>query len=167
MWVQHYLACDGSGIRGVTVHSQVNANNDGIDIDCCQRVRIADCDIGSGDDAIVLKSTANRPAATWSSPTASLSTHCNAFKLGTESNGGFENIVVSNCTIYDTRLAGIARRRWWTAAMLDRVSFSNIVMRQGRRADLRAAGQSRPAVRRRRSDARRGQASQRHDLQYR
>jgi polygalacturonase len=28
--------------------------------------------------------------------------------MGTESNGGFQNITIDNCTIYDTRLAGIA-----------------------------------------------------------
>ena len=40
MWVQHYLACDGVLIDGITVLSKCNANNDGIDIDGCQRVRI-------------------------------------------------------------------------------------------------------------------------------
>ncbi|MBN2271335.1 MAG: hypothetical protein JXN61_12015, partial [Sedimentisphaerales bacterium] len=37
-----------------------------------------------------------------------LSSHCNALKMGTESNGGFENILIYNCTVYDTRLAGLA-----------------------------------------------------------
>ncbi|MFB3828683.1 MAG: glycoside hydrolase family 28 protein, partial [Bryobacteraceae bacterium] len=55
MWVQHYLGCEGVAIRGITVRSRVNRNNDGIDIDACSRVRISDCDIWSGDDAIVLK----------------------------------------------------------------------------------------------------------------
>jgi polygalacturonase len=36
MWVQHYLACDDVTIRGITVHSRVNGNNDGIDIDGCR-----------------------------------------------------------------------------------------------------------------------------------
>ena len=45
MWVQHYLACDEVEIRGINVHSRVNVNNDGIDIDGCRRVRISDCEI--------------------------------------------------------------------------------------------------------------------------
>ncbi|MBN2130332.1 MAG: hypothetical protein JW741_12590, partial [Sedimentisphaerales bacterium] len=57
MWVQHYLACDDVRITGVTVKSHVNHNNDGIDIDSCRRVVISGCNIDSGDDAIVLKST--------------------------------------------------------------------------------------------------------------
>lgn len=127
MWVQHYMACEDVAIRGISVHSRVNANNDGIDIDGCDRVRISDCDISSGDDAIVLKSTLARSAKNVVITNCVLSTHCNALKLGTESNGGFENIMVSNCTIYDTRLSGIALEAV-DGGTLDRVQFSNITM---------------------------------------
>ena len=108
MWVQHYLACEELNIHGIGVHSSVNVNNDGIDIDGCQRVRISDCEITSGDDAIVLKATADRPCKDVVVTNCMLSTPCNALKLGTESNGGFENIVIQNSAIYNTRLAGIA-----------------------------------------------------------
>ena len=127
MWVQHYLACDDVVIRGIKVYSNVNSNNDGIDIDCSQRVRISDCDINSGDDAIVLKATASRPCRDIVVTNCTLKTHCNALKLGTESNGGFDNIAVSNCTIFDTRLSGIAVEMVDGGA-LNRVTFSNIVM---------------------------------------
>lgn len=128
MWVQHYLASDDVVIRGIKVYSKVNHNNDGIDIDCSQRVRISDCDISSGDDAIVLKATANRPCRDVTVTNCTLNTNCNALKLGTESNGGFDNIAVSNCTIYDTRLAGIAVEMV-DGGLLERVSFHNIVMK--------------------------------------
>ncbi len=108
MWVQHYLSCDTVLIRGITVRSRVNHNNDGIDIDACRNVRISDCDISSGDDAIVLKSSTDRVTANVVVANCILSTACNALKMGTESNGGFENIVISNCAIHDTRLAGLA-----------------------------------------------------------
>jgi polygalacturonase len=127
MWVQHYLACDEVNIRGISVHSKVNANNDGIDIDSCRRVRISDCEIVSGDDAIVLKATCDRPCQDVAVTNCVLSTNCNALKLGTESNGGFENIVISNCSIYDTRLAGIAIEMV-DGGRLERVTISNIAM---------------------------------------
>lgn len=127
MWAQHYLGCDEVEIRGISVHSRVNINNDGIDIDSSQRVRISDCEISSGDDAIVLKATTSRPSKDVVIANCVLSTACNALKLGTESNGGFENIAVSNCTIYDTRLAGIALEMV-DGGVLAQVSFSNIVM---------------------------------------
>jgi polygalacturonase len=128
MWVQHYLACDDVHLQGIRVRSRCNENNDGIDIDCCSRVRISDCDISSGDDAIVLKSTAGRPCSEITITNCVLSTLCNALKLGTESNGGFQNVVVSNCTVYDTRLAGIAVELVDGGA-LERVSFSGITMK--------------------------------------
>ncbi len=128
MWVQHYLDCDGVLIHGITVHSRVNRNNDGIDIDCSRHVSISDCRISSDDDAIVLKSTAARPTANVAISNCLLSSRSNAFKLGTESNGGFQNIVLSNCSMYDTRLSGIALELV-DGGVLDGVSVSNVVMR--------------------------------------
>ncbi|MCZ2150040.1 MAG: glycoside hydrolase family 28 protein [Bryobacterales bacterium] len=127
MWVQHYLHCEGVSIHGITVASNVNRNNDGIDIDSCERVRISDCDINSGDDAIVLKSTTPRRTKNVTISNCVLRSHCNALKLGTESNGGFENIAISNCTIYDTRLAGIALETVDGGA-LEQVTVSGIQM---------------------------------------
>lgn len=128
MWVQHYLACENVNIDGITVHSHVNKNNDGIDIDCCQKVRIANCNINSGDDAIVLKSTSAPLCREITITNCVLRSRCNAFKLGTESNGGFQNITLSNCTIYDTRLAGIALETV-DGGILDRVNVSNVTMK--------------------------------------
>jgi len=127
MWVQHYLACDDVRITGITVHSLVNHNNDGIDIDSCRRVVISDCNITSGDDAIVLKSTSGRICSEVTVSNCVLSTRCNALKMGTESNGGFKNIVITGCSIYDTRLSGIALETVDGGAM-DRIVVSNITM---------------------------------------
>ena len=154
MWVQHYLACDDVQIRGISVHSRVNDNNDGIDIDSCQRVRISDCAITSGDDAIVLKCSSERPCKDVVVTNCVLSSRCNALKLGTESNGGFENINISNVAVYDTHMAGIALEAV-DGAVLDHVSISNITMkgvgapifiRLGDRARPFAPGATRPPV---------------------
>jgi polygalacturonase len=127
MWVQHFLACDGVHIHGITVHSHVNSNNDGIDIDACHRVRISDCDIDSGDDAIVLKSTTDRACEDVVISNCVLRSACNALKLGTESNGGFRNIAISNCSIRDTRLSGLAVE-CVDGGALERVVVSGLVM---------------------------------------
>jgi hypothetical protein len=127
MWVQHYLLCEDVNIDGITVKSRVNNNNDGIDIDCCSRVRISNCDIISGDDAIVLKSTLDKPCKNVTVTNCVLSSDCNAFKMGTETNGGFENIVFSNSTIYDTRLAGITLQIV-DGGTMENISVSNITM---------------------------------------
>jgi polygalacturonase len=146
MWVQHYLCCDGVAIRGITVRSHVNQNNDGIDIDSSTRVRISDCDISSGDDAIVLKSTTLEPCRDVAVTNCNLSSHCNAFKLGTETNGGFEEIVLSNCTVYDTRLAGIALEIV-DGGTMDGVAISNVSMRNvAAPLFLRLGDRARPTV---------------------
>ncbi|HOX04060.1 MAG TPA: glycoside hydrolase family 28 protein [Candidatus Paceibacterota bacterium] len=131
MWVQHYLACDDVAIRGIQVDSRCNQNNDGIDIDGCQRVTISDCRIDSGDDAIVLKSTLARPCRDVAIANCVLRSLCNALKLGTESNGGFANIAISNCAIYDTRLAGIAIEMV-DGGLLEGVAASHLAMRNVR-----------------------------------
>ncbi len=128
MWVQHYLACEDVSIRGISVHSRVNANNDGIDIDACQKVRISDCEIFSGDDAIVLKSTLDRPCRDVTVTNCVMSTPASGFKIGTESVGGFDNIVVSNCSIYDTQCAGVALETV-DGATLENIVIGNIAMR--------------------------------------
>ena len=144
MWVQHYLACDNVYVRGITVSSRVNANNDGIDIDSCERVRISDCDISSGDDAIVLKSTSARACRNVVIANCVLSTACNALKLGTESNGGFEDIVISNCAVYDTRLAAVALEIV-DGGVMERVTVSGVTMNKvGAPVFIRLGNRARP-----------------------
>jgi len=144
MWVQHYLACDDVRIAGITVRSLVNANNDGIDIDSCRRVVISDCNIESGDDAIVLKSTSARICVDVAITNCVLSTRCNAVKMGTESNGGFQNIAITNCVIYNTRLAGVALEIV-DGGTMDRVVVSNITMNKvGAPIFVRLGNRARP-----------------------
>ena len=144
MWVQHYFACDDVRITGVTVRSLVNHNNDGINIDSCRRVIISDCNIESGDDAIVLKSTSARICRDVAVSNCVLSSRCNALKMGTESNGGFKNIVMTGCSIYDTRLAGVALEIV-DGGIMDRVIVSNITMNKiGAPIFLRLGNRARP-----------------------
>lgn len=144
MWVQHYLACDHVNIHGVTVDSVVNHNNDGINIDCCRYVRISDCSIRSGDDAIVLKSTADRVCENVTVSNCVLNTRCNGLKLGTESNGGFRNIVLSGCAMYDIGLAGIALEMV-DGGVLERVIVSDITIdNAGGAIFLRLGNRARP-----------------------
>ena len=144
MWVQHYLACDDVRITGITVRSLVNHNNDGIDIDSCRRVVISNCNINSGDDAIVLKSTSARVCRDVAVSNCILSSRCNALKMGTESNGGFQNIVITGCSVYDTHLAGVALEIV-DGGTMDRVIVSNITMNKvGAPIFMRLGNRARP-----------------------
>ena len=127
-WLSHYLACEDVAIDGVTIHAPIRENRDGIGIDSCDRVRIANCDVYSGDDAIVLKATAPRPCRHVTVTNCTLSSMASALKLGTESNGGFEDITFSNCTIRDTGGSGI-NLGMVDGGVMNRVSINNIAMR--------------------------------------
>ncbi|MHC4104957.1 MAG: glycoside hydrolase family protein, partial [Planctomycetota bacterium] len=97
-----------------------------------------------GDDAIVLKSTSARVCRNVTVSNCVLSTRCNALKMGTESNGGFENIVMTGCSIYDTRLAGVALEIV-DGGTMDRVVVSNITMNKiGAPIFVRLGNRARP-----------------------
>ena len=127
-WLSHYLACENVTISGISIDSKIRENRDGIDIDSCTDVRISNCRIDTGDDAIVLKATTNRPCKRVTVNNCILSSMASALKMGTESNGGFEDIAVTNCVIHDTGYSGIAVEMVDGGA-LDRVTISNVTMK--------------------------------------
>ncbi len=154
MWTVHFLACEDVVADGVNIHTRVNSNNDGLDIDCCRNVRVANCDIWTGDDAIVLKSTGFRPTENVTITNCILSSLCNALKMGTESNGGFQRITISNCVVYDTRLSGLALEIV-DGGVMDGITVSNLAMknvgcplfiRLGNRARPPRADMDRPGI---------------------
>ena len=52
-WMRH---CENVSIENVKIHGdQHMINNDGIDVDSCRKVRIAGCDLKTGDDCIVMR----------------------------------------------------------------------------------------------------------------
>lgn len=140
-WIQHYFKCDDLVIDGITVDSRINPeiegprhlpgapgrNEDGLNLNSCQNVRVANSNINSDDDGIVLKSTSERPCKNITITNCVVSSNASAIKFGTESGGGFQNVTISNCAIYDTRNSGIALEIV-DGGTMDRVNVSNIVM---------------------------------------
>jgi len=109
-WTLNFFQSRNATVERVTIRTRTTGlvNNDGIDLDSCEDVRIRDCDIESGDDAICIKATSLLPCRNITASGCKLSTKTNAIKLGTESLGDFENISVTNCQISNTGMAGIA-----------------------------------------------------------
>ena len=105
------------------------ANQDGLTIEDSRNVRISNCYIHSGDDALVFKSerrTGNCENIAVSN--CVISSNASAIKFGTRSDGGSENVTINNCAIYDTRITGIALESV-DGGTFDRVIVSNIVMK--------------------------------------
>lgn len=107
-WTSHYFRCKDVTIDSVTIRSFGVAHNDGINIDGCAHVRISNCDIVSGDDALCFKTTSSKSACSdIIVNNMRLKSNQAGIKIGTESMAPFENIKISNCHIYDTKNGGI------------------------------------------------------------
>jgi len=106
-WTMRTLNCDQVSLRDITIKNpNYGPNTDGIDIVGSSNVLVSDCTIDTGDDAICLKSdkysnTEPRTTRNIVVTNCVLTTCCNGFKIGTETQGGFENITFSNSTIYN------------------------------------------------------------------
>jgi polygalacturonase len=143
-----------TGVDNLTIDNlKIDTNRDGMDIDCCVNVRVSNCFVNSPrDDGICLKSSfglgvaratenvtitncqvsgfsegslldgtykRNDMAAGGNGPTGRI-------KFGTESNGGFKNITISNCVF--TYCRGLALEAV-DGAFLEDVTITNITMR--------------------------------------
>jgi polygalacturonase len=145
-----------TGVDNLTIDNlKMDTNRDGMDIDCCQNVRISNCTVNAPyDDAICLKSSyaLNSARATQNVTITNcqvsgydLGTLYNGtyqrkqwiqvpdqegptgrIKFGTESNGGFKNITISNCVFEYCR--GLALETV-DGALLEDVTITNITMR--------------------------------------
>jgi polygalacturonase len=143
-----------TGVDNLTIDNlKIDTNRDGMDIDCCRNVRISNCSVNSPwDDGICLKSSfalgyarATEMVtisnclvsgsyqegalldATWKrfGPNEKVP-RTGRIKFGTESNGGFKNITISNC-VFDG-CNGLAIETV-DGAVIEDVSITNITMR--------------------------------------
>jgi hypothetical protein len=142
-WTLRPIACDSLIIQGLRIRNPIiGPNTDGIDLTCSQNVFISDCDIATGDDAICLKSENPygdvRVSRNIAITNCMLTCCCNGFKIGTATNGGFENIVFSNSVIYNGDvplsarvIAGLAIEMV-DGGWIDGLVISNIRMRNAR-----------------------------------
>jgi hypothetical protein len=142
-WTLRPIACKTVYITGILVRNPVYApQTDGMDITCCENVFISNCDIDVGDDAICLKSEnpygPMLPTRNIVITNCVLTTSSNGLKMGTATNGAFENIVFTNSVIYNNdvpdncrTMAGVAIEMV-DGGSVDGVFVSNIRMQNVR-----------------------------------
>jgi polygalacturonase len=149
-----HFAILATGVDNFTLDNLIiDTNRDGMDIDCCRNVRLSNCSINSPwDDAIVLKSSFGLGYARSTEmvtitncfvtggyeegslldatmkklPAGRRPDRTGRIKFGTESNGGFKNITISNC-VFDT-CQGLALETV-DGALLEDITITNITMR--------------------------------------
>jgi len=109
-WNLHPLMCQDLTIDGVTVRNPwYSQNGDGIDVESCKNVIIANSSFDVGDDAICIKSGKDEQGRKRGMPTENvIIDNCTVyhghggFVIGSEMSGGARNIKVSNCTFIGT-----------------------------------------------------------------
>src|SRR5712672_2900079 len=150
-----HFAILATGVDNLTIDNiKIDTNRDGIDVDACKNVRVSNCTVNSPfDDGICPKSSfalgyaratenvtiTNCQVSGYDEGTLLNGTYKRDFrnqngsfsptgriKFGTESNGGFKNITVSNCEFDYCR--GLALESV-DGALLEDVTISNITMR--------------------------------------
>jgi polygalacturonase len=143
-----------TGVDNLSIDNlKIDTNRDGMDIDCCRNVRISNCTVNSPwDDGICPKSsyalgyarsTENLTISncfvtgaydlgsvldgTWKQTNGGPRKYgTGRIKCGTESNGGFKGITISNC-VFD-QCMGFALETV-DGAICEDITFSNIAMR--------------------------------------
>ncbi len=98
-WMQNYLNCENLLLERLTVRNHANYNNDGCDIDGCRRVWMRGCDIASGDDALCFKGAGQSVLDEVLVEDCRFSSACNAFKVGTDTQGDFRNVLLRRCEL--------------------------------------------------------------------
>lgn len=158
-WVQSYQSCKNLIIDGITVDSRENKdiekprfsdargrNNDGLDLVDCEKVRISNCYINSGDDAICLKSfSPDEACRDITISNCIVSSNASGIKIGTETAGGFEDITVQNCVVFDTRGDAVSLMSV-DGARIERVMVSGVTARniKGAAVFIRLGARNRP-----------------------
>jgi polygalacturonase len=143
-----------TGVDNLTIDNlKIDTDRDGMDIDCCKNVRVSNCTVNSPwDDGICPKSSF---ALGYNRPTENLTiTNCwvtgyyelgtvldgtfkrfapdfrvprtGRIKCGTESNGGFKNITITNCVFEGCQ--GLALESE-DGALCEDITISNITQR--------------------------------------
>ena len=125
-WTVHCHDCSDLVIDGITIANNLyGPNTDGLDLNGCQDVRIANCDLTCGDDAIILKSMADaRPCERIVVTNCIISTNCAALGLGAEVVHAIRDVAFSNCIIRQALRA--FQIEMWDTGVIENVVVSNI-----------------------------------------
>jgi len=110
-WSIHLLYSTNAIVRGVTLETYPGAFTGGIYVDSSRDIRIADCYVDTGDDAIVLKSGKDADGLRVNRPTENVViTNCvvhhgsGGVVLGSEMSGGIRNVVATNIVCQGTQM---------------------------------------------------------------
>jgi Glycosyl hydrolases family 28 len=107
-------------MQGLRIYNRVNGNNDGFHFISCEHVHVSDCDVQSQDDACALFGSCKNVTIT----NSTFSTRWSVFRFG---GGNPENVVISNCVIYETYGCPI-KMHFGRDSHVQNILFSNLIL---------------------------------------
>ena len=135
MWTIHLLYSQNVAIRDVTIETYPGGNTDGIDVDSSRDVRISNCYLDTGDDAICLKSGKDADGLRVNRPTENVAiTNCTvhhghgAVVLGSETSGGIRNVAASNMVCQGTQKGVRVKSTRGRGGSIDNIRFDQWTM---------------------------------------
>ena len=126
-WTLVPYESDGVTIRDVSITNHVVPNRDGIDPVNSSHVTIENCCIIAGDDAICPKSGNQVPSTDIEVRNCLLQSHCNGIKIGTDTQGPFQNISFEDIAMKRVGLSGITIQSM-DGSDIENVRFTRIDM---------------------------------------
>jgi hypothetical protein len=131
-WTMHLWGCERLVIDGVYIYTSPKYGvwADGIDPDGCKDVRISNCTIETGDDALVFYSSnifgPARPCENITVTNCRLSSASSALKFCDGNLNAIRNVTIDNCVITDSN-RGIAFMLF-DGGVLENIIISNITI---------------------------------------
>ncbi|MCC5842611.1 MAG: right-handed parallel beta-helix repeat-containing protein [Verrucomicrobia bacterium] len=125
-WTVHAHDCDDLHIHAITIANNLyGPNTDGLDLNGCRDVRISDCDLTCGDDAIILKTMGDsRSCERVAVSNCIISSNCAALGLGAENTHPIRDICFTGCVIRQALRA--VQIEMWDTGTVENVVVSNL-----------------------------------------
>jgi polygalacturonase len=134
-WTIHALYSQNIDIHDVNIETFPGAFTGGIYIDSSRDVRISNCDLDNGDDAITLKSgkdadglRVNRPTENVTIANCIIHRGSGGIVLGSETSGGIRNVVASNIICQGTQMGINIKSERGRGGIVENIRLENLVM---------------------------------------
>ena len=128
-WALHVYDCDTALVTGITIRGdQYGPHTDGIGINGSRDVRVSDCDVDTGDDAIIIKATNTDSICRNVTVTNCIvASNCAGLGLGADVYGEITDVVFSNCVV--KKSLRMIQVEMWFPGQVKRAVFSGITGR--------------------------------------
>lgn len=140
-WCLHLIYCRNILLHDMEIHTRFDEdgnlyegvyNNDGLDLDSCDKAVVRNCLIASGDDCIAIKSGRDKEGRDVGIASENIEIYDTVFKygwgvvMGSEMSGSVRNVYVHDCDFQDTFSYGAVKAPRGRGAVVENITFERI-----------------------------------------